>query len=204
MKLSRGYLHKIVQILFEYFCHIFLKCQRYIFNSKKITLQINAPQFMTNIVLYLSYRIMDIWWYPKYPSKNEYTSHPTTVFSTSFVNGNGKGFFFFVAFNFLKSTKILSFPFFFGTSTICDNHVAFSTCCINLVINSLYQCHVSLLQCNLDLTYTWPNVHVVWLYPIQLCVELTLVECPLELCTWHTPKLLYALNYESKGWTTKG
>jgi hypothetical protein len=34
----------------------------------------------------------------------------------------------------------------------------------------------------LDLTYIWFNVLVVWLYPIQFCVELTLVGCPLNLC----------------------
>jgi hypothetical protein len=29
----------------------------------------------------------------------------------------------------------------------------------------------------------WLDVLMVWLYLIQLCVELTLVECPSNLCT---------------------
>lgn len=36
---------------------------------------------------------------------------------------------------------------------------------------------------NLDLTYTWLDVLVVWLYPIQLYVELIVVERPLDLYT---------------------
>ncbi len=50
---------------------------------------------------------------------------------------NGYGHFFMATFNFLKSTHILSFPFFLSTTTVDDNQVAFSTCCINLVANSL-------------------------------------------------------------------
>ncbi len=142
------------------------------FTPKGITLQINTPQSLTNIFFYLSFGIMDIWWYPKYPSKEKYSSHPTNVFHTSYVNGNGKGSFFIVAFSFLKSTQILSFPYFLATTTIGDNHVASSTSCIKFVVNSL-SIHVSLLQHNLDLTYTWPNVQVVWLYPIQFCAKLT-------------------------------
>jgi hypothetical protein len=34
----------------------------------------------------------------------------------------------------------------------------------------------------LDLTYTWLNVLVVWLYPIQLCAKLILVEYFSNFC----------------------
>ncbi len=56
---------------------------------------------------------------------------------TSYVNGHGKGSFFIVAFNFMKSTQILSFSFFFGTTTIDDNHVASSASCMKHVANNL-------------------------------------------------------------------
>jgi hypothetical protein len=48
---------------------------------------------------------------------------------------------------------------------------------------TICQYHVSLLLHNLDLIYTWANVLVVWLYPIQFCVKLTMAECFLDLCT---------------------
>jgi hypothetical protein len=59
------------------------------------------------------------------------------MFNTSFVNGHGKGYFFIVTFNFMKSTQILSFPFFFDTTTIGDNHVASSTSCMKHVAYNL-------------------------------------------------------------------
>ncbi len=53
------------------------------------------------------------------------------------MKGKGYESFFVVAFNFLKSTQILSFPFFLGTTTIGDNQVASFVGYINLVDNSL-------------------------------------------------------------------
>ncbi len=47
---------------------------------------------------------MDILWYLEYSSKNEYASHLAIMLNTSFVNHNGKGSFFVVEFNFMKST----------------------------------------------------------------------------------------------------
>ncbi len=34
----------------------------------------------------------------------------------------------------------------------------------------------------MDLITIWPNVPMVWLYPIQFCIELTLVGYPLNFC----------------------
>ncbi len=45
---------------------------------------------------------------------------------TLLVKGNGYGSFLVDALSFLKSTQILSFPFFLGTTTINDNKVASS------------------------------------------------------------------------------
>ncbi len=59
------------------------------------------------------------------------------MFNTSFVKGNGYGSFYVVAFNFLKSTQILNLPFFLGTTTMGDNHVASFTDSMNLVANNL-------------------------------------------------------------------
>ncbi len=83
------------------------------------------------------YRAIEIWWYPEYPSKKEYVSYPIIVFKTSFVKGNGYGSFFVAAFSFQKSIQILSLPFFLGTITMGDNHVASSTNWINLAANNL-------------------------------------------------------------------
>ncbi len=80
-----------------------------------------APKSITNTILYLSSNVREIWWYLKYPSRNEYASHLAIVFSTSYVNGNGKWSFLVATFNFLKFAHILSFPFFFDTTIIDDN-----------------------------------------------------------------------------------
>jgi len=88
--------------------------------------------------LYLSFGVMDIWWYPKYLSKKEYSSCSTIVFNTSFVKGNRYGYLLVVTFRFPKSTQIMNFPFFFGITTIGDNQVASSMGYINHVVNSLF------------------------------------------------------------------
>jgi CTP-dependent riboflavin kinase len=66
-----------------------------------------------------------------------YVSQLAIVFDTSYVNGHGKGSFFIAAFNFTKSTQILNFSFFLGTTTIDDNHVASSASCMKHVVNNL-------------------------------------------------------------------
>jgi hypothetical protein len=53
------------------------------------------------------------------------------------VKGNGYRSFFVAVFNFLKSIQIFSLPFFLGTTTMGDNHVASSTYLINLTTNNL-------------------------------------------------------------------
>jgi hypothetical protein len=65
--------------------------------------------------------------------------HALQLFRTSFVfKENGYGYFFVVTFNFLKFTHILNSPFFLGTTTVDDNQMASSTCCINHVVNDLF------------------------------------------------------------------
>jgi ABC-type uncharacterized transport system permease subunit len=58
--------------------------------------------------------------------KKEYASYLATMFSTSFIKGNGYGSFFVATIHFLKPIQILILPFFLGTITIGDNHVASS------------------------------------------------------------------------------
>ncbi len=99
------------------------------FTPNGITFHIKAPQSVTNVVLYLSSRAMEIWWYPEYPFKKEYASYLAIMFSTSFVKGNMYGSFFVAAFNFLKSIQILSLTFFLGTTIMGDDHVA--SCILN-------------------------------------------------------------------------
>jgi hypothetical protein len=48
------------------------------------------------------------------------------MFNISAIKGNVYGSFFVAAFSFLKSIQILNLPFFLGTTTMGDNHVAFS------------------------------------------------------------------------------
>jgi hypothetical protein len=48
------------------------------------------------------------------------------MFNTSSVKGNGYGDFFVGAFSFLKSIQIFNLPFFLGTITMGDNHIASS------------------------------------------------------------------------------
>jgi hypothetical protein len=73
------------------------------FIPNNITFHIKAPQSLTNAIFYLSFGPIEIWWYPKYPSKIEYASHLATMFNISFVKGNGYGSFFVATFSFLKS-----------------------------------------------------------------------------------------------------
>jgi len=61
--------------------------------------------------------------------------------------------FFIVAFTFLKSTQILNFPFFFGTTIINDNHVAFSTGCIKLVADNVMFHYYNII---------WINLYLAW------------------------------------------
>ncbi len=56
---------------------------------------------------------------------------------TSSIKGNGYGSFLVAALSFLKSTQILSFPFFLSTTTIGDNQVASSTSLIKHVAGNL-------------------------------------------------------------------
>ena len=51
----------------------------------------------------------------------EYAAYPITVSRTLSVNSRGYGSFLVAALRHLKSTQILSLPFFFGTTTIGDN-----------------------------------------------------------------------------------
>jgi hypothetical protein len=105
-----------------------------------------APQFVTNAILYLSFEVIEIWWYLKYPSKKEYASYPTIVFKILYVKGNGYGSFFMATFSFLKSIQIHSFPLFLGITTMDDNHVASSIYWMNLVANNLS------ISCLIDVT----------------------------------------------------
>ncbi len=53
------------------------------------------------------------------------------------MKSNGYGSFFVAAFSFLKSIQILNLPFFLGTITMADNHVASSTDLMNPTTNNL-------------------------------------------------------------------
>jgi len=60
------------------------------------------------------------------------------MFNISYVKDIGYGSFFVAAFNFQKSIQIFSLPFFLGTNTMGDNHVAFSsTYSMNPIANNL-------------------------------------------------------------------
>jgi len=58
--------------LSKYFLNVLVTTLWYVggsfFTLNNITFHIKAPQFITNIVLYLSSRTIEIWWYPEYPS----------------------------------------------------------------------------------------------------------------------------------------
>jgi hypothetical protein len=58
---------------------------------------------------------------------------------TSSIKGNGYGSFLVVTLSFLKSTQILSFLFFLGTTTIGDSQVASSTSLIKLTTSNFCQ-----------------------------------------------------------------
>ncbi len=90
----------------------------------------HSSEFITNVVLYMSFGAKNI-----HPKMNRI--HLVIVFSTSSVNGNGKGSFFISTFNFLKSTQILNFPLFFGATTFGDNHVASSIGYMKPIVNNL-------------------------------------------------------------------
>jgi hypothetical protein len=51
---------------------------------------------------------------------------------TLLVKANGYGSFFVVALSFLKSTQILSFPFFLSSTIVGDSQVASSTSLLKL------------------------------------------------------------------------
>ncbi len=53
------------------------------------------------------------------------------------VKGNGYGYFLITTLSLLKSTKILSFPFFLGTRTISDSQVASSISLIKHATSNL-------------------------------------------------------------------
>ncbi len=60
------------------------------------------------------------------------------MFNILFVKGNGYGSFFLAAFNFLRYIQIFNLPFFFGTTTMGDNHVASFKDSMNLTANNLF------------------------------------------------------------------
>jgi len=60
------------------------------------------------------------------------------MFNISYVKGNGYGSFFVALFSFLKSKYIFNLPFFFGTNTMGDNHVASFTNSMNPTVNKLF------------------------------------------------------------------
>ncbi len=61
--------------LFKYFLNVLVTTFWYVgslfFTPNGITFHIKAPQCITNVILYLSFRAIEIWWYPEYPSKKE-------------------------------------------------------------------------------------------------------------------------------------
>jgi hypothetical protein len=61
------------------------------------------------------------------------------------MKGYGYASFFVVAFSSLKSTKILSLPFFLGIITMGDNHVASSIDWINPIANNLSICYLNVV-----------------------------------------------------------
>ncbi len=132
-KIIQKYLHKIFQILSEYFGHSPFICWRYIFNSKQHHLPYKSP------LIYNKCNLVFVFWsYLEYPSKKEYASYHAIVFNISSVKGNGYGSFFVVIFRFLKSIQIFNLPFFLGTITMVDNHVVFSTNSMNQAANNLF------------------------------------------------------------------
>jgi hypothetical protein len=96
-----------------------------------------APKFVTNVVLYLSFGAIEIWWDHEYPSRKEYASYLGIVFKISFIKGNGYGSFIVATFGFLKSIQIFNLPFLLGITTMGDNYVASSTNWMNLTTNNL-------------------------------------------------------------------
>jgi len=94
-------------ILSKYFLNALVTALWYVegpfLTPNKITFHIKAPQSVTNVVLYLSFGVIEFWWHHEYPLKKEYVSHPTILLNISSMKGNGYGSFFVAAFSFLKS-----------------------------------------------------------------------------------------------------
>jgi len=61
------------------------------------------------------------------------------------MKGNEYGSFFVAAFNFLKFIQILSLPFFLGIVTMGDNHVASCIDSMNLDVNILSICYLTIV-----------------------------------------------------------
>ncbi len=99
------------------------------------TIKCSSIYYESNLLPF--YGVIDIWWYLKYLSKNEYTSSQATMLNILSINGSGYEPFFIVTFSLQKYMQICNFPFFFGTTTIEESHVTSSIDCIKLAINSL-------------------------------------------------------------------
>ncbi len=131
--------------LSKYFLNVFFIAFWYVggpyFIPRNITLQINAPQSVTNVVLYLS---MDILWYPKYPSKNNLHHILPLCLVPHMWMVMEKDLFLLFHLAFWNPHK-LNFPFFFGITTIGDNHVQPLPHVVWNLKLIIYQCHVFLL-----------------------------------------------------------
>ncbi len=64
-------------------------------------------------------------------------SYLVIMFNISSMKCNGYGSFFMAPFNFLKSIQIFNLPFFLGTTSMGDNHVASSIDSMNPIANNL-------------------------------------------------------------------
>jgi hypothetical protein len=76
--------------------------------------------------------------------------NPTIVFNISSKNGKGQGSFLLALFNFIKSIQIINFPFFLGTTTIGDNHIASSIGWMNHVATNLLISCLTANEFNVD------------------------------------------------------
>ncbi len=91
------YSNNILLIMFSYIGGAFFK-------PKGITKShTKAPQYVMNIILLRSYGVIQIWWYLKNPSKNEYL---TNLSHTCSVTGNEYVFFFCGNIQFTNTTRI--------------------------------------------------------------------------------------------------
>jgi hypothetical protein len=99
----------------------------------------NPRFFLVKEVLYMSFSVMDIWWYQKYPFRIGIM--PYHCVSKYFIyKGKGYEFFLVIAFVFLKSTQILSLLFFLVITTIGDNQMGPTTLlgAINALFNHCF------------------------------------------------------------------